>query len=150
MFCTNCGKEIPDTSQFCKYCGNKIRKGEESDQIKSNQVEQEKAVEKTAESTNNTEKKVKVTFHRLKKFTGCAVPMYIYIDKKLIATLKNNATFETYLTYGKHKIIIEMWSATSEKEVDFQEDYKNMYIDVTLKMGLITNRGEIVSIRGEK
>ena len=21
MFCTNCGKEIPDSSQFCEYCG---------------------------------------------------------------------------------------------------------------------------------
>lgn len=23
MFCTKCGKEIPDGSQFCKFCGNK-------------------------------------------------------------------------------------------------------------------------------
>lgn len=61
MFCTNCGKEIPDESQFCKYCGNKISKNEETEQI-------EKA-EKTeiAENTNITEKTVKVTFHRLKK-----------------------------------------------------------------------------------
>ena len=24
MFCTKCGKEIPDDSQFCKYCGSKV------------------------------------------------------------------------------------------------------------------------------
>lgn len=144
MFCTHCGKEIPDESQFCKYCGNKISKNEETEQI-------EKA-EKTeiAENTNITEKTVKVTFHRLKKFTGCLVPMYIYIDKKLVATLKNNETVETNVTCGKHKIIIEMWSAVSEKEVDFPEDYKNVYIDVKLKMGLITNKAEIASIRNEK
>ena len=135
MFCTNCGKEIPEESQFCKYCGNKIKQ--------NGQIEK-------AESTNITEKTVKVTFHRLKKFTGCLVPMYIYVDKQLVATLKNNETFETNITCGKHKIIIEMWSAVSEREVDFPEDYRNVYIDVKLKMGLITNKAEIASIRNEK
>ena len=24
MFCTNCGKEIPNDSKFCEYCGEKI------------------------------------------------------------------------------------------------------------------------------
>lgn len=135
MFCTNCGKEIPEESQFCKYCGNKIK--------------QNGQVEKT-ENTNITEKTVRVTFHRLKKFTGCLVPMYIYVDKQLVATLKNNETYETNVTCGKHKIIIEMWSAVSEREVDFPEDYTNVYIDVKLKMGLITNKAEIASIRNEK
>lgn len=135
MFCTNCGKEIPEESQFCKYCGNNIKQ--------NGQIEK-------AESTNITEKKVKVTFHRLKKFTGCLVPMYIYVDKQLVATLKNNETYETNVTCGKHKIIIEMWSAVSEREVDFPEDYTNVYIDVKLKMGLITNKAEIASIRNEK
>lgn len=135
MFCTNCGKEIPEESQFCKYCGNNIKQ--------NGQIEK-------AESTNITEKTVKVTFHRLKKFTGCLVPMYIYVDKQLVATLKNNETYETNVTCGKHKIIIEMWSAVSEREVDFPEDYTNVYIDVKLKMGLITNKAEIASIRNEK
>ncbi len=135
MFCTNCGKEIPEESQFCKYCGNNIKQ--------NGQIEK-------AESTNITEKTVKVTFHRLKKFTGCLVPMYIYVDKQLVATLKNNEIYETNVTCGKHKIIIEMWSAVSEREVDFPEDYTNVYIDVKLKMGLITNKAEIASIRNEK
>lgn len=25
MFCTKCGKEIPDDSQFCKHCGSKVK-----------------------------------------------------------------------------------------------------------------------------
>lgn len=145
MFCTNCGKEIPNESQFCKYCGNKIRKNEKSEQIEK--------IEKTeiiTENTNLTEKTVKVTFHRLKKFTGCLVPMYIYVDKKLVATLKNDEKVETNVTCGKHRIIIEMWSAVSEREVEFPKDYTNVYIDVKLKMGLITNKAEISSIRNEK
>ena len=27
MFCTNCGKEIPDNSVFCSHCGTKINPG---------------------------------------------------------------------------------------------------------------------------
>lgn len=26
MYCNKCGKEIPDTAKFCKYCGNRISK----------------------------------------------------------------------------------------------------------------------------
>ena len=27
MFCTNCGKEIPDDSIFCTFCGQKVDGG---------------------------------------------------------------------------------------------------------------------------
>lgn len=26
MFCNNCGKGIPDDSNFCQYCGNTIKR----------------------------------------------------------------------------------------------------------------------------
>ena len=51
MFCTNCGKEIPDSSQFCEYCG--------------------KSTQSKLQSTKN----IQVTIQRRKKFTGCAIPM---------------------------------------------------------------------------
>jgi len=28
MFCPNCGKEIPDETKFCPYCGVKVERGE--------------------------------------------------------------------------------------------------------------------------
>ncbi len=28
MYCNNCGKEIPDNSKFCNFCGSKINKEE--------------------------------------------------------------------------------------------------------------------------
>ena len=49
MFCTNCGKEIPDSSQFCEYCG--------------------KSTQSKLQSTKN----IQVTIQRRKKFTGCAI-----------------------------------------------------------------------------
>lgn len=30
MFCTNCGKEIPNESKFCKHCGNEIKRIQEN------------------------------------------------------------------------------------------------------------------------
>ena len=27
MYCTNCGKEIPDDSVFCTFCGQKVDGG---------------------------------------------------------------------------------------------------------------------------
>lgn len=30
MYCKNCGKNIPDSSVFCEFCGNKIRKEDET------------------------------------------------------------------------------------------------------------------------
>ena len=44
MFCTNCGKEIPDSSQFCEYCG--------------------KSTQSKLQSTKN----IQVTIQRRKKF----------------------------------------------------------------------------------
>lgn len=31
MFCTNCGKEIPNESKFCTYCGNAVKRVQEND-----------------------------------------------------------------------------------------------------------------------
>lgn len=30
MFCNKCGKEISDSAQFCNYCGNTIKAGDNS------------------------------------------------------------------------------------------------------------------------
>ena len=135
MFCTSCGKEIKEGSQNCENCGKEI---------------------KTREAINKNEKKpkenkmIKVAFHRTKKFTGCLVPMYIYIDNQKVLTLKNDQTIEIDVACGTHKVIVEMWSAVSEREVEFSEEYNKMYIDVAIKMGAITNKAEIISIRNEK
>ena len=64
MFCTNCGKEIPDSSQFCEYCG------------------------KSTQSKPQSTKNIQVTIQRRKRFTGCAIPMSVFIDNQKVAKLK--------------------------------------------------------------
>lgn len=38
MFCSNCGKELPDESEFCGYCGSNLKgktknKGDNQDKV---------------------------------------------------------------------------------------------------------------------
>lgn len=78
------------------------------------------------------------------------IPMYIYIDNQKVLTLKNDQTIEIDVACGTHKVIAEIWSGVSEREVEFSEEYNKMYIDVAVKMGIITNKAEITSIKNEK
>lgn len=123
MFCANCGKELSENAKFCNSCGKEVRK-------------------------NNNE--INVTFHRKKSFVGCAVPMDVYIDGKLIGALYSNGTVQTKISSGMHKIVISMWSATLEKQYEFSDNFKNVYMDIKIKMGLITNKIDIYDIRNEK
>ena len=126
MFCTNCGKEIPYSSSFCTYCGSKVAR------------------------KPKPQKNIKVTFKRPKKVVGCAVSMKVYIDGKVVAVLKNGSTAEVDVACGKHKVIVEMWSAISQREVEFSEEYTKMYIGVGIKIGFWANKAEIISIKTEK
>lgn len=136
MFCTNCGKEIPDESKFCKFCGTKTK---------------EKKIQTQENKLNVADSKlIKVTFQRKKSFVGCAVSMKIHVDGKVVAVLKNGAAQQVEIPSGKHKVIVEVWSAVSETEVEFSPEYSNVYVLVGLKMGLITNKTKIISIRNEK
>ena len=44
MYCPNCGKEIPDGSKFCPYCGTKIISSNSSKEIDINEKEQKEKV----------------------------------------------------------------------------------------------------------
>jgi len=143
MFCSNCGKEIPNTSNFCKYCGNKVKKEENENASTQNQPS-------TDFQQLQTSKTVKVIFHRTKRFLACAVPLDVYIDKKIVGSLNNDGTFEIDIPCGTHSIILEMWSCVNEQQITFSEEYSKVYLDIKIKSGALTNKPEIISIRNEK
>jgi len=132
MFCTNCGKEVINNAKFCSFCGK-----ETAGNIVTKQEEK-----KT--------KTIKAVFHRIGRFTGSAISIKIYIDKQLVGTIGNDQTLEVDVPYGKHTIITEMWSGISEKEVNFSEEYSKVLIDIYIKIGMITNKPDIVSVKYEK
>lgn len=123
MFCTKCGKEIANSSKFCEFCGSEITERPST---------------------------VKVVFHRQKKFSASLVPMTVYIDKEKVASLQNDGTAEVDVPCGKHSLLLEMWSAVGNHDIEVSPEYKKIHIEIGMKMGVFTNSLEILSIKKEK
>ena len=51
---------------------------------------------------------------------------------------------------GNHKVVFDLWSGVSQSEIDVTEEFPNVYVDIKIKTGLITNKIEVVNIRKEK
>lgn len=112
MFCANCGKEIAEDNKFCGSCGFDIVNKE----------------------IPKSQKRIKIIFHRIKRFTGCLMPMNIYIDKKLITSIENDQTVEISTGYGMHTITVDFpMGIACEKQITFLEEYTKAYIDISLK-----------------
>ncbi|MBR2704741.1 MAG: zinc-ribbon domain-containing protein [Clostridia bacterium] len=127
MFCKNCGKEMADGTQFCPSCG-----------------------QATAQSVSTSNGTVKLVVHRKKSFYGCAVGTKIHVDGQLAATIKSDGTATFDLTPGTHEVIFDMWSANEKTNIDLPADCSAVYVEIGLKMGLITNKIKVISIRNEK
>jgi hypothetical protein len=134
MICNKCGKEIPNQSAFCTYCGSKVEKAEATEQ----------------NTENMANKTIKVVFQRKKKLMGCAISMKVNIDGNVVALLKNGEAREVEIPAGKHKVILETFGEVTQKELDFSAEYSKVYIELVMKMGLVTGRADISSIRTEK
>ncbi|MBQ3409020.1 MAG: zinc-ribbon domain-containing protein [Clostridia bacterium] len=132
MFCGNCGKEITENTVFCPNCGHRIEKDNRND------VEA------------NKDKLVKLIVHRKKSLYGAAVSTKVHVDGNLAASLKSDGTAEINVTPGNHEVIFDMWSATEKTNIEIPSDCTAVYVEIGLKMGLITNKIRILSIRNEK
>lgn len=128
MFCKNCGKEMADGVAFCPSCGQAVAQ---------------------SVSTNNSGT-VKLVVHRKKSFFGCAVGTKIHIDGQLAATIKSDGVATFDLVPGTHEVIFDMWSANEKTNIELPADCSAVYVEIGLKMGLITNKIKVLSIRNEK
>lgn len=124
MFCTNCGKEVQNDSNFCTSCGKEIQK--------------------------SNKKMGKIVFRRIGRFVGCLINIDVFIDGKIAGSISNKGTLEIPVTIGEHKILFDLWSGINADTVNVTEEYPNVYVDVKLKMGFITNKPKIVNIRAER
>lgn len=80
MYCSKCGKEIPNNSQFCQHCGNRL-------EIDIQQENQEIEI-----------KQGKVIIHSYTGFYIVNPPVKIYIGDTLITKLDKGKTFEYTIT----------------------------------------------------
>ena len=126
MYCSNCGKEISNSSQYCENCGHKVH-------------------EPYAAPVESQNKEIRVIMFREKKLGASASPMHIYIDNKLVANLENGKTIEFNILYGNHTLTLELELSKTETNVNFSKEDTVIYIDVAMGK----KSPKIVSIDGE-
>ncbi len=74
---------------------------------------------------------VKLRFHRNKKMLYLLVFPEVYVDGKLIRTLKNGETYEYDVEEGEHEITVIAQIATIKKHINIQH---NMDFNIELHM----------------
>lgn len=138
MFCTNCGKKIPDDSVFCEHCGAKVELDVKSAAPKSKQVVKEESkaeVKAQPEATQNvTPKKPMSKNAKIGLFGGIgagallifALLVWIVIPKPI--NMSKFIVFESggYDGYGKASVYID-WDAFEKqygKRISFSSKVK--------------------------
>jgi hypothetical protein len=88
MFCTRCGKEIPEESNYCLHCGA-LQPGKSVEKIKTG------------------EGKSLIEINCRKDFNWSFYKMRIFVDGELIKTIKNGGSVSFEIDNGKHIIFCE-------------------------------------------
>lgn len=138
MYCTNCGKEMPDDSRFCTSCGKKMT---DNSKICTPYV--------GGVGLENSQKMIKLIVTRKKSMLGMAVPMKVLIDGNQIASLKNDNSVEIDLPVGEHKMIIDTIGEVTEKMLNLTPEFSKVHVTLKMKMGLVTGKASIESIEKE-
>lgn len=123
MYCINCGKEIADDSKFCTYCGSE------------------------ALITNNVGK---ITIRRNERFSGWLLDLRVYIDGKYIGSVSNGGVITRDISFGKHSITVGYLAGKSMQQIEVRQEAPNIYVEVEMQMGIVTNKPRIVNVKAEK
>lgn len=116
MFCNKCGTEVEKEARFCNKCGNQLK---------------------------NTGS---IIFAREGHYTGCLVPIKVYLDGTLVASVDNGKEVKVETTLGKHKIMFDVWSGNGQDEVELTNQNPNIKVNFKLGMGAFTSKPKITSI----
>ncbi len=136
MYCTNCGKELPENSKFCNYCGT--RQGT----IKEDNIEQ------TSEPKNLTTRQMREKMRKnnrseQKKKPGCfsiAIAAFSLIFAAICfmasteESIDNNKNGSSTIATTEAPIMISAKSlikAYQENEINASNKYKGKYLKVT-------------------
>ncbi|MFQ7713616.1 MAG: zinc-ribbon domain-containing protein [Agathobacter rectalis] len=85
MFCEKCGKEIPDSTKFCPYCGAPVSKAQDF-------------VNKAGEAFNAAEQELGSAFDEVKQsFTGTVQTSRMQVDSTMEATRTTEPTVQRRL-----------------------------------------------------
>jgi PHP family Zn ribbon phosphoesterase len=99
-FCSNCGKEVEDSSNFCPSCGKAINKSS-SDTMRSMSDYNGNTVSMPTYGANGSV----VVIKRKKSVMGFAMPMTVWVDEKAVASaIKNGQEVQLTISNGEHTI----------------------------------------------
>lgn len=127
MYCTKCGKQIDAQSQFCPYCGASVSTISES-------------------NVNTNAATVQLIVRRQKRFYGSLVPYKFYIDKQLVASISNGEEMIFSIAPGVHSLTCDLWSGVGECQIQVPDGVRKVVVEIRLKVGLLTNKIEIVEV----
>jgi hypothetical protein len=97
MFCSNCGKEIPENSNYCLYCGV-LLSGKGLDKI-----------------IKTSKGKTLVVVNSQKSWSWALSKIKIFIDGDFIKEVKNGGSISIEIDNGKHIIFCESsWCKRSD------------------------------------
>lgn len=120
MYCSNCGEKLEGSVKFCSNCGNTI-------------------------NTDGT-----ITFERKNQFYGVLVPIKVFLDGNLVATLNANSNKVVPVSFGTHKIAFNLWSGNNQYDITVTKDEPNIKVLFKLSVGLVTSKPKILSIESIK
>ena len=103
MFCYKCGKEIPDNSLFCSFCGAKLPTG--------NAVESSPAV-----------KMVTLTIDRASQVYLINPPIKVIIDNDIRLSVENGRSEQVQLAPGSHHVELSASMRKTVVDLDLQKD----------------------------
>ena len=121
MFCSKCGANMEISNNFCGNCGNKVEKSGG-----------------------------RITICRPSNFVGCAIGYSVEVDGNPIGTLQNGGMLFVDVPFGTHRLSFNYWCGSGTSDIVVTSEFPNVYVDIGIKMGLITNKVEVTNIRQER
>jgi hypothetical protein len=112
MFCINCGKEIPDNSNFCLYCGASL--------IQKDIIN---IVEKKGKSLVIVDSPKKILY------TGSKIK--IFIDGNQMRELKNGCSASFEVENGEHTIFCESFTYNRSEAIEIKAKSNEIHFSVT-------------------
>lgn len=103
MFCYKCGKEIPDNSLFCSFCGAKLPTGDAAESAPSQEM-------------------VTLIIDRSSQVYLINPPIKAVIDNKIRLSIENGQSEQLQLTPGVHHIELSASMRKTAIDLDLQKD----------------------------
>ena len=129
MICPKCNNMIQDYPEYCPFCGM-LFKEQKMPQYDANGKEI-----KPTQMQGEENGFVDVIFQRRSAFAGAARKIYIEIDDVEVTALGNGQFVQCRIPCGTRKVTLKSCNSFSSYLVTFQNDCRNMRVEVGLGLG---------------